>query len=210
LTRVADANDPALIPVPSLQEFFRRSVGDAATANNVGLENHTEHYVVNLLTLFARADAIGDGPGSLARPLALLLADAADAPTGETRNALLRRLGDIALFVAGFMAEGLDRKAVGVGYYVRMGRGAYRSLSTSLPDNPRGRAFAPVFAELSTKFADVVDVLAEVRQTANGRCHSDVLRLYEQWLTTGSRRAERLLRQLGLEPTRQDGSVRQH
>ena len=140
----------------------------------------------------------------------LVLADAAAAPTDESRNATLQHLGDVALFVAGFMAEGLDRKTVGIGYYVRMGGGAYHTLSLALPANPRGRAFAPVFAELAAKFGEVVDVLNDVRHASNAGRDQDVLRLYENWLTTGSQRAGRLLRQLGIQPLKQPGSVREH
>jgi hypothetical protein len=38
----------------------------------------------------------------------------------------------------------------------------------------------------------------------------DILRLYELWLTTGSQRAARLLRLLGIEPSQQPGSDREH
>ena len=206
------APDSGVIPVPSLQEFFRNSVDAAMASSKVAIEGHTAHYVVNLLTLFARSEALHDqvDRGAGPRPLALMLADAAAATPGESRNSTLKRLGDVALFIAGFMAEGLERKAVGVGYYVRMGGGAYHTLSMALPANPRGRAFAPVFAELAAKFADVVDVLNEVRHAGNSGRDQDVLRLYETWLTTGSRRAERLLRQLGIQPHQQPGSVREH
>jgi len=198
--------------VPSLQEYFRDSVDAAMASNRLAMETHTAHYVVNLLTLFSRSEALHDKAerGTATKPLALMLADAAAAPTGESRNATLRRLGDVALFVAGFMAEGLDRKAVGIGYYVRMGGGAYHTLSLALPANPRGRAFAPVFAELAAKFGEVVDVLNDVRHASNTGRDQDVLRLYENWLTTGSQRAARLLRQLGIQPHQQPGSVREH
>jgi hypothetical protein len=207
-------SEPAtgVIPVPSLQEFFRDSVDAAMASNKVAVDSQTAHYVVSLLTLFARSEVLHDqaprGPGL--QPLALMLADAVAAPSEETRNSRLQRLGDVALFVAGFMAEGLDRKAVGVGYYVQMGGGAYRTLSMSRPANARGRTFAPVFAELAAKFSDVVDVLNEVRHAGAGGRDQDVLRLYQTWLTTGSKRAERLLTQLGIQPHRQPGSVREH
>jgi len=204
--------ESGVIPVPSLQEFFRNSFDAALASNNVAVEDHTAHYVVNLLTLFARADALHDqadcGPGL--KPLALMLAEAAEADSEEGRNSALKRLGDVALFVAGFMAECLDRKSVGVGYYVRMGGGAYRTLATTLPPNPRGRAFAPVFAELGDRFADLVDVLNEIRHAGSSIGDRDVLRLYESWLCTGSRRAGRLLHQLGIHPQKQPGSVREH
>ncbi len=212
MTAVGRDASPGVIPVPSLQEFFRQSVGAAMASNRVAVEEHTAHYVVTLLTLFARSEALYDSaePGPGHRPLALMLADAADAPTAEVRSQALRRLGDVALFVAGCMAEGLDQKAVGVDYYVRMGGSAYRTLAHTLPDTARGRAFAPVFAELASKFADVVDVLNEVSQASRACRDRDVLRLYERWLTTGSRRAGRLLRELGIEPIEQPGSMRSH
>jgi len=208
---VSDA-ESGVIPVPSLQEFFRDSVDAAMASNKVAVEDHTAHYVVSLLTQFARSEALHDNAerGTGTKPLALMLADAVEATPGDGRNSALQRLGDVALFIAGFMAEGLDRKAVGVGYYVRMGGGAYRTLSMNLPANPRGRAFAPVFAELSAKFAAVVDVLNEVRHAGASARDEDVLRLYETWLTTGSRRSARLLRQIGIHPVHQPGSVREH
>lgn len=198
--------------MPSLQEYFRDSVDAAMASNRLAVESHTAHYVVNLLTLFSRSEALHDKAqcGIALKPLALMLADAAAAPTDESRNATLQHLGDVALFVAGFMAEGLDRKTVGIGYYVRMGGGAYHTLSLALPANPRGRAFAPVFAELAAKFGEVVDVLNDVRHASKAGRDQDVLRLYENWLTTGSQRAGRLLRQLGIQPLKQPGSVREH
>jgi hypothetical protein len=203
---------PGLIPVPSLKEFFRDSVDAAMAANKVAVDDHTTHYVVNLLTLFARSEALHEGEprGPVRQPLALILAAAAEAPRGDARNAALQRLGDVALFIAGFMAEGLDRSPVGVDYYMRMGGGAYHTLALSLPANPRGRAFAPVFAELSARFTDLVDVLTEVRHAAGCSRDRDVLRLYELWLSTGSQRAARLLRLLGVQPSRQPGSAREH
>jgi hypothetical protein len=79
-----------------------------------------------------------------------------------------------------------------------MGGAAYGRLS----DNVRGTREARVrgvFAELAEKFRDFVDVLAEIRDSGKAAA-IDVLRLYEIWLRTGSRRAARLLREHGLEP----------
>ena len=63
--------------------------------------------------------------------------------------------------------------------------------------NELGRS--PTVAELAEKFRDFVDVLAEIRDSGKAAA-IDVLRLYEVWLKTGSRRAARLLREHGLEP----------
>lgn len=201
-----------LVPVASLAEFFHDSVHAAMTANKVAVEGHTAHYVVNLLTCFARSEALFDqtADGPRLKPLALMLAEAAEAGPLSERNAALRRLGDVALFIAGFMADALERSPVGIDYYVRMGGCAYHSLAQSLPDSTRGRAFAPIFAELAVRFTDMVDVLADVRYTAAGARDQDVLRLYETWMKTGSRRATRLLGERGIQPVLQPGSTRPH
>jgi len=162
----------------------------------------TAHYVVNLLTLFARSEALYDDTESRRgmKPLALMLADAVNAPTARERTHALQRLGDVSLFISGFFSDCLADKIVDVDYYICMGEGAYQSLSREIHSTARGAAYGPVFGELSSKFKGFVDVLADLRAEASGRPEHDVLRLYEVWLRTGSPRAERLLRGLGVEP----------
>jgi hypothetical protein len=187
--------------VASLQEFFKDSVAAAMTKQRLAADDHTAHYVVNLLTLFARYETLydQDKPGPGLQPVALVLAAAADSRDRETHNALLRRAGDTSLFVAGFLGDGFARKLVDVDYYIDMGGAAYGQLSDNVRGTREGRAFGSVFAELARKFADFVDVLAEIRDAGKGDA-LDVLRLYEVWLRTRSRRAARLLREHGLEP----------
>ena len=48
----------AIQPVASLKEFFRDALHDALSHQHVAVEGETEHYVVNLLTLFSDADAL--------------------------------------------------------------------------------------------------------------------------------------------------------
>ena len=45
-------------PVASLKEFFRDALHDALSHQHVAVEGETEHYVVNLLTMFSDADAL--------------------------------------------------------------------------------------------------------------------------------------------------------
>ena len=188
-------------PVVSLQEFFKDSVAAAMQKQGVAADDHTAFYVVNLLTLFARHEALYEGSktGPGLQPLALLLAEAAEAPDRDGRNAVLRRVGDTSLFVAGFLGDGFARKLVDVDYYIDMGGAAYGRLSSSVRGTLQGRALSAVFAELAEKFRDFVDVLTEIRASGSAAA-LDVLRLYEVWLKTGSRRAAHLLREHGIEP----------
>lgn len=191
-------------PVASLQEFFKDSVGDAMSRQGVAAEDQTAYYVVNLLTSFARSEALFDRTenGTELKPLALVLAEVVDSQRAEERQYALQRVGDISLFVAGFFGEGMARRLVDVDYYVNMGGSAYSTLSEQVRGSLRGQVFAAVFAELSAKFMEFVDVLAEVRSEASARQDIDILRMYELWQRTGSRRAERALRRHGIEPNR--------
>ena len=194
--------DKELLQVSNLQEFFRDSVDDAMTSNRLSADSHTSHYVVNLLTLFARAEAFheSDDDSGSRQPLALMLANALEAPTAEQRCYGLQRLGDISLFVAGFFAEDLQHSVVDMDYYVSMGAGAYSSLSMETRGTLQGKAFGAVFAELGEKFQCFVDVLNDVRDPAAAPSDTDVMRQYELWLKTGSERAARQLRKQGVHP----------
>ena len=200
-----------VVPVTDLREFFRDALQGAMGHQHLKVDDHTEHYVVNLLTLFARAEALHVEPGSRAahRPLAALLAEAHDAPTTEGRCRALQRLGDVSLFFAGFFAGSFARKLVDVDYHVAMGGRAYGTLAESLTRGPR-RALGQVFGELAAKFQPMVDALGEIAETSYKHSDRDLLRLYEIWLKTDSRRAQRLLTGLGVTPTRGGGLLRTH
>ena len=195
-------NDGLTIDVRSLREFFRDSMRGALERQHVGIEEHTEHYVVNLLTMFARSEALFEptAGGPRIRPLALMLADATAAPTSEERLRTLQRLGDVALFISGFFAQGFARRTVDIDYHIAMGGRAYCALADRCGRGSRGRALGAVFAELAQKFQRVVDALNDVSEMAQRHDQCDVLRQYEIWLKTGSPRAHGLLRNLGVEP----------
>lgn len=191
-----------VVPVRNLRDYFRTSIDEVIAKQGVDLDPHAAYYVVNVATLFARSEKLyedhGDSYGL--RPLALMLADAADAPSAVERTNSLQRIGDVALFIAGFFVDSLANKAVDVDYYIHMGENAYGSLSEEVRGTFRGNAFAGVYRELATKFQVLVDVLNEVRDGARQESDVDLLRTYEIWLKTGSRRAGNLLRQQGVVP----------
>ena len=196
------SNYDCVVPVRNLRDYFRTSVEDVVAKQGVAVDPHATHYVVNLITLFSRSEELYENDGETygLRPLALMLADAADARSAAERNYSLQRIGDVALFIGGFFMESLAAKAVDIDYYVHMGENAYGSLSEEIRGTFRGNAFADVYLELATKFQVLIDVLNEVRDSARQESDVDVLRTYEVWQKTGSRRAEKLLRQQGIVP----------
>jgi len=199
----------AIQPVASLKEFFRDALHDALSHQHVAVEGETEHYVVNVLTLFSDADALyerhpnndvrGGEQRSRLKPLAIMLGEALEAPTSEARFRGLQRLGDVSLFIAGFFSAGFARKLVDVDYHIAMGGQAYGTLAESCPP-ARARTLRQVFAELAVKFQPMVDALNEISESAYQHTDQDRLRLYELWVKTGSERSRQLLRKLGLEP----------
>lgn len=191
-----------VVPVANLLDYFRTSVEDVIADQGVEVKPDATYYVVNLLTLYSRSEELYDEDGEVfgLKPLALMLADASDAPSPEHRNSALQRIGDVALFISGFFADSLATHAVDIDYYVHMGGSAYGSLSDEVRGTFRGRAFADTYGELAVKFQTLVDVLNEVRDRERQESDVDLLRTYQVWRKTGSKRAEELLRQQGVVP----------
>jgi hypothetical protein len=187
--------------VPDVREFFRDALQAALDRQHLHVQDHTEHYIVNLLAMFSHTDALfepDDGRSQL-KPLALLLADAASTTDDRQRFRTLQRLGDVALFIAGFLAGGLARRPVDIDYHIAMGGRAYGTLAQAPCHGPQ-RVLACVFAELQDKFQPLVDALNEIGESAAKNSPRDLLRLYELWHKTGSPRAHRLLLRLGIRP----------
>jgi hypothetical protein len=198
-----------VIPVADLREYFSGALDSALAHQRLSVDGQTQHYVVNLLTLFSRADALYEqtAEGAKLRPLVVMLTQALEAPTEAERQRALQRMGDVSLFVAGFFARSFARKLIDIDYHISMGGNAYRSLAHSMARGRRA-VLGNVFAELATKFQPLVDALNEISETAYQHSQRDLLRLYEMWVKTGSPRAHRILRQLGVTPG--PGSLVQH
>jgi hypothetical protein len=201
----------AVLAVASLREFFRDCVHGALARQHVTIEEQTEQYIVNLLTLFARTECLyEDTPGGQKlKPLVVMLGEALEAPTVPARNRGLQRLGDVSLFIAGFFAQGFAAKLIDIDYHIAMGGRAYGTLAHTSARSG-GRALAGVFAELAGKFQPLVDTLNDVSESSYRHSDRDILRLYEIWLKTGSQRCFGLLKKLGIEPSKAGGTAFAH
>lgn len=190
-----------VLPVTSLTEYFRDSLHAALCKQQLSVDDHTQHYVVNVLTLFARSESLFESTaeGCRLKPLVVMLSEALAAPTLAERQRGLQRLGDVSLFIAGFFARSFARKLVDIDYHISMGAQAYSTLADT-DRTRRGAVLGRVFAELAGKFQPLVDALNEISEGARSHSNADLLRLYELWLRTGSRRSWRALRDLGVLP----------
>jgi hypothetical protein len=190
----------------NLRSFFFESLNEAMRNQQLDAEEITVWYLTNLLTDYSRSERLFDVKRDRWHlpPVAELYAEAADAMSEGERQLLLRRLGDVALFLSGLFSGffGRRRRLVDVDYYIAMGGRAYGYLCEAGRSSVKDQSLAAVFGQLSAQFARFVDVLAELSETSFAADDQSVLRTYELWAKTGSVRLERRLRRMGIAPCR--------
>ncbi len=189
---------PRLITNCELGEFFRQEVTEAKDSLKIKLGETAEFYLVNLLCDYSRRER---APGLAEEPLAFLYKRAVEATRSE-RLQLFKNLGDVALYMAGFFADFVERSLVDVGYYISMGGTAYGNVSALAGGKRNGDDFARLFDELAARFTELVDLFNQIAERSRGKSDrdADLLKLYDRWLRTGSERVRRLLAERGLVP----------
>ena len=170
----------------SLPEFFREKVSTSIQALHIKASPQAEFYLVNLLTTFSQSENLFDRneKGEVVESaLATCFLEGLSRVSNE-KIPLLKKTGDIALYIAGFFADSLFRKIINIDYYVQMGGCAYSSVSQLIEKNP-GRALGELFEELAINFIPFMDVISEVADTSGIKTDQNLLKLYEKWLKTG-------------------------
>ena len=173
-------------------EYFRELLDAAMHHQRLAARETTSWYVVNLLASFVRVDRGNTGADD--EPLGVRFVRALQEGGVRQRSAL-KQVGDQSLFVSGFFSDSLARSLVDIDYYMQLGECAYGSLAQQNDER-----LGEVFEELAVKFSAFVDVLGEVSERTAIASNSDLLRLYEKWLRTGSRRSGDLLASRGIVP----------
>ena len=107
---------------------------------------------------------------------------------------VLRKLGDTSLYISGFFGDSLNRKIVDIDYYADMGGTAYGTLARITSDEKLSK----VYSDFSHRFLNFVDALTFMSQQSLVQSDEDLLRLYDRYVTTGSRIAEEQLLKKGL------------
>ena len=181
----------ALLRNESPVEYFRELVETAIEHQHLAVRELTSFYLVNLLAGFTHLER---SPAADDEALGVRLAQALQTAGAAQRDGL-RKVGDLSLFISGFFSDSLNRRLVDVDYYIQLGERAYGSLAR------RGDpALGEVYDELSEKFTAMVDILTEVSAHTALTSDTDVLRLYERWMRTRSRRSSELLVARGIVP----------
>ena len=181
----------------SPHEYFRKLVQGAIKNQKVDTSEEAEFYLVHLLGDFIDAGRLfcTDVHGSKEEPLALMLARALQA-NYHRKIQILKHMGDIALYIAGFFPESIHRKLINIEYYIQMGGSAYQTISDLISP----KVITKLFGELAQKFVPLVDVLSEVSEKSMLKGNPNILQLYELWLSTGSERVQQILLDEGITP----------
>ncbi len=153
-----------LVICSSLGAFFQDAVERAKENQGLEATDASAEYVAGLLETYSDADEMfGGEPGARTAPaLADILADAIEEPTQQIRH--YRRLGDLALVVAGLFSDSLKRRAVDLRYYVNMGQSAYGVLADIMTQTRSGADFGMLYEELADTFRRWVEVLREISE----------------------------------------------
>lgn len=181
----------------NLVEFFKDKVQGALRNQQVETDEMAEFYLVQLLTEFHTSEKLHakNSHSGEEEPLAITYLKAINADAVQRMN-LLKGLGDRSLYFSGMFADHIESKAVGLDYYISIGGHAYTGVADVM--GTMKSELQDLFEELSTKFTIFVDVISEVSSSAGIQKDTDLLKLYDRYLRTGSDRAAKVLTKAGI------------
>ena len=105
-----------LVTGVGIREYFQDAVQAALINQRLSVCDETVIYIVNLLTVFVRAEQLFESTedGLRLKPLVMIYAEVIEARSDNERDRSLQKLGDIALFISGLFAHSLSRSLVDV------------------------------------------------------------------------------------------------
>lgn len=181
----------------SSKDYFGEALDCAFQHLKMPASPLSKSYLVDLLQFYMFSSnlfSLDEETGRYKREtLAELYLKSQNLPTTQKME-LLKKLGDTSLYISGFFGDSLNRKMVDIDYYAEMGGVAYGNLSQIASDEK----LSLVYTDLSRRFLGFVDALTLVSQTASLQSNGDLLRLYDRYVSTGSRLAEEQLREKGM------------
>ena len=98
----------------------------------------------------------------------------------KLRNEQLRDIGDQCLLVSGLYPQSAEKRLVGAGYYVDLGRSSYHHISTVTQ-----KGIAELYLQLAESFVLLMDLLQTIRQYSTPALQP--IAAMELWQQTGSR-----------------------
>lgn len=180
----------------SSRDFFSEKVEEGLSKRNLKTYPAVQSYLVELLQFYLDSRNLYETetsePGQPSTLAEMYLK--ANTSSNSVRSGLLKRLADKSLYISGFFGDSLQRKLVDIDYYAQLGGAAYGSLAESVKED----TLAIVYRVFSQRFIDFVDVLGYISQQSMVQSDTNILRLYENYLRTGSTLAKDRLLEMGV------------
>ena len=128
--------------------------------------------------------------------LAIRFGKAFEEKEESMRSQQFRRLGDFALYIAGYFTGSLERKLVDVNYYMDMGEASYSEVANL----NSMKIEESLFRELSDKFPSFVSILWKVGEEIMFRENEkqSILKIFELWRKTGNKKFAKQLEEKGV------------
>lgn len=185
----------------SPKDFFKEAVRDAFSKRKIRAFPLAETYMVNILEHYVIAahlhetESVDEQGNRKPQTLAetLLLAAQADH---ATKVDMLKKLGERTLYTCGFFSDSFQRKVIDVDYCAEMGGAAYALLAKSTRED----TLSQVYSLYSKKFLSFVEALNYISEKSQLQSSNNVLRIYDQYLKTGSELAREKLAKMGIVP----------
>lgn len=196
-----DSQKPLINTESSLKAYFHDAIERASDEKHLDAGEHTLWYLTNLLHNYSRSEKFFDyrPDGGTLTPLFQYYQSALEAENDQERRQHLQRLGDVAIFITGLFAHALDRKTVGLRYYMSMGENAYGFLADTAGNTPRDKILGEVFTDLSSGFSGYVSALATIAPMNKTKNHADdLLQLFNRWQITADPGIEKTLKDKGV------------
>ena len=181
----------------STKDFFNDVVQEAIVARKMNTFPLAQNYLVSILENYVHTNNLFDTQTENGKKTRDTLAETflkAQNSNPTVKIELLKKLGDVSLYVSGFFADSLSRKIVDVDYYVDMGEVAYATLASEIKEDTSRK----VFKDYSSRFLEYVDLLTTISQKSLVQNDESILRLYEKYLKTGSELARETLEEKGI------------
>ncbi|HSX21012.1 MAG TPA: hypothetical protein VLG38_07835 [Gammaproteobacteria bacterium] len=175
-----------IITNPTSITQWQTLVTDASQICQVALSEELESYLVFLLIRFMSA------PQMSKKVMGIEFMTSVNR-AGSLRSLALRDVGDQCLLYSGLFPGRARRRLVRVSYYVNLGKTAYSSLADCSKYSDSG-----LFATLSAKFVNLMDILQAMREINQANSILDPLMAEELWHDTGSEHALQILKQFTL------------
>ena len=183
-----------------LKSYFETELNDVCRKQGQRMSPFALSYLSQILARFADAQRfLASQSGKAEYPtLAFQYLESFHLQPQAALEAL-QRLGDTALFTAGFFPELMDRRNVDMDYYQAMGEQAYEAAGR-IKESLHAERLLNVYFELASRFQHCVELFAEISDQKFLSDDKEILVLYQKWLANRSDRIQRMLMEVGVIP----------